>query len=236
MATQNTQLFRSLTQLWRTRQSATLVVEAGRNQRSLHVDAGHFVAADSDLLTERIGVQLVAEGRIEPAQVAPVVEAARASGRAFGEQLVADHLLAEAELRAALQRQFTSRLDRTLRAAGPVQLTALRASRRTVHQPVPAAVVATFRRVPVDVATQIVSSLPPSHARMRDDLFAAEHLQLLGEEPRYFRQMAAGMDATAVLDRAQDHEGALRLCAALVSLGAIPVEVEDPIAQYLRTA
>lgn len=236
MAAVNPQLLRTLSELWRTRGDASVTIDSGRVQRIVHVERGEVVAVESGVLTERIGVQLAAEGKLDPVLLTPLVRAARNAGRSFCQQLVHEKLLEPEEISEALHRQFTTRFDRSLHMPGTVVVNAKAAAPKIVRQPIAAAVVASFRRLPEEVPAALVAEVPPHHPPMREDLFSAEQLDLQGDEPRYFRQLAAGMDASGVLDRAQNHDSALRLCAAMVALGAIQTEQVDPVAQYVRSA
>ncbi|MBX5484153.1 MAG: hypothetical protein IRZ16_20190 [Myxococcaceae bacterium] len=238
MAAANAALLRTLNDLWRSRADASITIDSGRVHRTLHIHNGHFIGAESDVLTERLGVLLVAEGKLDVALVDPLVQAARTAGRFFGEQVVADGLLDETELNSALERQAHTRFDRSVQMSGKIEVRPLQRVRPQVRRALPAAVVASFRgRLPIEAATRLIASLPPSQTRLRPDAFTPEELELAGPELRYWRQLASGQDAAAVLDRAQDYETALRLIAALVGLGAIGGRMaEDEIAQFLRSA
>lgn len=238
MAAANAALLRTFTDLWLTRSNASVTIDSGRVCRTLHIQNGAFVGADSDVLTERLGVLLVADGKLDGALIEPIVQAARKTRRYFGDQIVSDGLVSGEDVVHALERQAHSRFDRSMQMTGEVHIGSLAQGRAIVSRSLPASVVASFRgRLPLDTATSLVATLPPSHARLRTDLFAVEELELLGSELRYWRQLESGQDASAVLDRAPEYEVAIRLIAALVGLGVISDQApRDEVLQYLRTA
>ena len=169
---------------------------------------------------------------------ADIVQAARASGRYFGDQLVADGLLEGGDVTRALSRQAALRFDRSVQMIGEVTVSPAAPVRTVCQFPIGAMVVTGFRsRLPLEAATSLVASLTPSRMRMDPDSCSPEELQLSGPELRCWRQLASGQDASAVLDRAPAYEAALRLIAALVALGAIGGgEARDPVAELLRSA
>lgn len=238
MAAANAGLLQTLSKLWRTRADASVSIDSGRIVRTLHLRNGEFVAADSDVLTERLGVLLVAEGKLDVALVDPIVQAARASGRYFGDQLVADGVLEGSDVTRALSRQAALRFDRSVQMVGEVTVGPIAQVRTVCRFPVGAMVVTGFRsRLPLEAATSLVATLTPNRMRMDPGTCSPEELQLSGPELRCWRQLASGQDASAVLDRAPDYEAALRLIAALVALGAIGgSEARDPVAELLRSA
>lgn len=214
----------------------SITVDSGRIRRTLHVQLGELIGADSDVLTERLGVLLVADGKLDVSLVEPLVEAARAAGRYFGDQVVAEKLLTGGEIAAVLERQAQSRFDRALQMPGEVTVGPLQHVRVVIRRPLLAEIVTAFRqRLSTEVVSSLVAALPPNHPRLQEDLFAPEQLGLVGSELRYWRQLASGQDAAGVLDRATDYEVALRLMGALVGLGAIDVRMQvDPIEEALR--
>ncbi len=237
MAAVNVELVRSLTELWRARADATVTVDSGRIRRTLHIQKGELIGADSDVQTERLGVRLVADGALAAELVEPMVTAARAAGRYFGDVLVSERLLTGEQVGAALLAQALSRFDRALVMDGEVRQAPLATVRVVTRRALGPELVRAFReRLPVMAATGLVAQLVPRFDRMGEDLLAADGLELTGPELRCFRQLASGQGAAAVLDRAADYEGAMRFIGALVAMGAVGVEQADPVLAYVRSA
>ncbi len=224
-----------LAQLWRERRDACVTVDNGRVRRFLHVARGDLIGADSTLLTERLGTLLVADGILDPALVQPLVEASQKAGVFFGDQLVAEKLVSQVELARILERQAMMRFDRAMLMEGSVTVGPKTPVRIVVRKSLGPLIVEVFReRVPLEAAMGMVAAIPPNAARMREESFEPAGLKLTPIEDRYWRQLSAGQDVGAVLDRAPDSNGALRFVASLVGLGALGWEVRDPIAEVLR--
>ncbi|MGA9520230.1 MAG: DUF4388 domain-containing protein [Myxococcaceae bacterium] len=235
MSVAHAELLKVLAQLWRERRDACVTVDNGRVRRFLHVARGDLIGADSTLLTERLGTLLVARGMLDPALVEPLVEASQRSGVFFGDQLVAEGLVSQTDLAQILERQAMARFDRAVQMEGTVTVGPKTPVRIVVRKALGPLVVELFReRLPLEAAMTLVASVPPTAARMREGHFAQSELKLTPIEERYWRQLAAGQDVSAVLDRASDSNGALRFVASLVGLGALGWEIHDPIAEVLR--
>ena len=233
----NSSLLQTLCRLWRARGDASVTVDTGRARRTLHVARGELIGADSDVLVERLGVLLVADGKMDVALVEPIVEASKRSGVYFGDQLVAEGLISAPELALVLDRQALARFDRCLLGDGNVSLDAKRPVRLVMRRPLGEAIVDAFRsRLPLSVAQGMVQALPPNALRMAAVDFGPEDLALTGPELRAWRQLAAGQDVCSVLDRAQDPDATVRLFGGLIAVGALGVQIRDPIAEVLRTA
>jgi hypothetical protein len=237
VGTVNTQLLQTLTQLWRTRADAAVTVDGGRIHRTLHVAGGELVGADSDVHTERLGVQLVAWGLLDANQVEPLVTRAQSLGSYFGEQLVADGLLSAEAVAEALERQALQRFDRTLTMVGTVRVVPRPPRRGVLRRPLGAEIFQAFRqRLPLSAASGLLADLQPRNDRLNEDFFPADELALTEAEHRCYRQLASGQGASAVLDRASDADVAIRLLGALCALGAVGVQEVDPVQALLRTA
>ena len=234
MAVVNFELLHVLATLCRTRDHASVSVDNGRVRRTLHVAGGELIGADSTVATERLGVQLAAEGKLDVELVVPLVQAARAANRFFGDELVAQGLLTVADVVRAVEHQTHSRFDRALQMAGTIAATRPLRVRATYRAPLGAVVVAAFRsRLPVGTASALVAGISPEHSRLRPEHVVVNELRLTSPELRCWRRLASGQDTAGVLDRASDGEVPLRLIAALIALGAIG-DPADPVPEPLR--
>lgn len=234
MAVVNAQLLRVLATLWRTREQASVIVDSGRVKRTLHLAGGELISVDSTVTTERLGVQLAAEGRLDVELVVPLVRAARAANRFFGDELVAQGLLTVSDVARAVERQTLSRFDRALQMSGAISALHDKRVRPTYRAPLAAVVVSAFRsRLPLAIASAMVAGLNPEHARLRGSEINPDELRLTVPEARCWRRLASGQDAAAVLDRANDGEVPVRLIAALIALGAMG-DPGEPVPEPLR--
>jgi hypothetical protein len=230
----NLQLLRVLGTLCRSRGEASVSVDNGRAKRTLHVARGELIGVDSSVATERLGVQLAAEGKLDVDLVVPLVRASRAANRFFGDELVAQGLLTVADVSRAVERQTHSRFDRALQMSGAIVANHEHLMRPTYRAPLASVVVSAFRsRLPLASATALVAELTPEHSRLRAEEINPEELRLTVPEVRCWRRLASGQDAAAVVDRACDGEVPVRLIAALVALGAIG-DPGEPVPEPLR--
>lgn len=239
MSTPNFDLLRALTHAWRERQSATVVVDTGRVKRSLHVRAGNLIGADSDAMTERLGVLLVADGRLEVSRIEPTVQRCTQSGLTFGEQLIADGLVAAEVVQRTLEQQAQNRLDRSIQTSGAVCAEPLRPAQPVFDRPLGPLVLDGFRhRFSVAFCSSVVSALRPGGVHTSGSALELAALTFSPLELRWFQQLASGQGVTSVLDRAAEPEAALRFVAALVGLGVMQdgTVTVDPVQAWLRTA
>jgi hypothetical protein len=234
VAVVNFELLRVLGTLCRSRDQAAVSVDNGRVRRTLHVAHGELIAAESSVMTERLGGLLAAEGKLDVELVTPLVQAARAANRFFGDELIAQGLLTPADVARAVERQTHARFDRALQMAGAIAAARPLRVRPTYRAPLASVVVAAFRsRLPVATAFSLVAGLSPEHSRLRADDLNVEELRLTLPELRCWRRLASGQDAAAVLDRTSDGEVPVRLIAALIALGAIG-DPGEPVPEPLR--
>ena len=240
MAVVNFELLRVLATLCRTREQASVSVDNGRAKRTLHVARGELLAVDSSVATERLGVQLAAEGKLDVELVVPLVNAARAANRFFGDELVAQGLLSHTDVARAVERQTHARFDRALQMGGAIGAMRSPWIRPTYRAPLASVVVAAFRsRLPLGTATALVADVSPEHSRLRAEDLDVEELRLTAPELRCWHRLASGQDAAAILDRASDGEVPVRLIAALIALGAIgdPGEsIPEPLRRIAASA
>ena len=228
MSAVNTQLLHILADLWRARGEASVAVDGGRIRRVVHVVRGELVWVESDVHTERLGVQLVADWLLDARKVEELVSAARVKSRTLGEHLVAEGLITPQTMNSAVEKQCLQRFDRALTMTGTVTVTPRLPGRIVVRRPLGPEIVRAFRdRLPVATASAVVAGLLPRHDRLLEQFVSAEALQLTGAELRYFRQLASGQGVGSVLDRAQDYNQALRFIGALVAMGAVGGEEID---------
>lgn len=228
MTAVNTQLLHRLAELWRARGEASVTIDGGRIHRVLHIGGGELLWVDSDVHTERLGVQLVADWLLDARRVEELVAAARVRGRHFGEHLVAEGLITPQTMNAAVEKQCLQRFDRALTMPGAVIETSRLPTRVTLRRPLGPELFRAFReRLPVSAATTLVASLSPRHDRLHAQFLSPEDLMLTGGELRLFRQLASGQGVSSVLDRAPDYNLAVRFIGALVAIGALGGEEID---------
>lgn len=188
----NLQVLRAVVQAYRSRAAMAIEVSQGPARRLLFADAGQLTGAGSNLPEDRLGQLLVAEGRLDPALLDPLEQAARADRRLFGNQLLQDGLLRPDELAAALERQAVLRFERALTMPGPVVTEARPAPTAALHAPLAALVLDFFRKAEVPVVESVASRIPWDAVKLAvhpDDL---GELKLKPPELRVARAIAGG--------------------------------------------
>lgn len=200
--------------------SATVTVQAGKARRTLHVERGLLVGADSNLKTERLGDMLVAEGALDAQLLEPIASQASKRGVLLGDQLVADGLLSAADLASALERQVGLRLGAALSMRGLVALDALRDVQHTMQTPVRVAIVSAFRRgVPLGaIEEQLKHVSPATLAEVEQVPRGFEQLELGPAELRLARRLVAGEGVEALVSSGAPREPVVRLAGALHAL------------------
>lgn len=207
-------LLMALVDLAQRQASATVTVQAGKARRTLHVERGLLVGADSNLKNERLGDMLVDEGALDAQLLEPIATQASKRGVLLGDQLVADGLLTAADLASALERQVGLRLGAALSMRGLVALDALRDVQHTMQTPVRVAIVAAFRRgVPLGAIEEQLKHVSPGPLAQ-----VAEQLELGPAELRLARRLVAGEGVDALVDSGAPHEPVVRLAGALHAL------------------
>jgi hypothetical protein len=211
-------LLMALVDLEHRQASATVTVQAGKARRTLHIERGLLVGADSNLKTERLGDMLVSEGALDAQLLDPIASQASKRGVLLGDQLVADGLLSAADLASALERQVGLRLGAALSMRGLVALDALRDVQHTMQTPVRVAIVSAFRRgVPLGaIEEQLKHTSPGPLAQEPPRGF--EQLELGPAELRLARRLVAGEGVDALVDSGAPREPVVRLAGALHAL------------------
>jgi hypothetical protein len=219
MARLNSVLMLVLADLERRAGSAHVVVTAGSDRRALHVASGELVRVDSNVVAERLGDMLAAEGRLDPVLIEPVANEAKKQGHLIGDQLVADGLLEPAELTAALERQVELRFASALFASGNVVVDAAREMPMMVSVPLGAAMMSAFRaRVPLEAIEFHLAD--PDRETVALDLKspAMTRLELGPAQLKVCNRLASGDTIDAMVATGIPREPALRLAGALNAL------------------
>jgi hypothetical protein len=212
-----------LMDLERREASATVVIQAGKAKRLVQVQRGQLVGADSNLKAERLGDMLVAEGLLDPALLEPVAAEAAKHKTLLGAQLVADGLMLNEDLQAALDRQVTFRLGAALSMRGVVTLEPARAAQTTLHVPLTVAVATAFRSwVPLAaIEADLMSGAQDDEAPMPldDRSVAFSMLELGPAELRLAKKLTKGERLDDLISSGAPREPVLRLVGALRAVG-----------------
>lgn len=203
--------------------SATVVVQSGKARRVLLVEKGELFAAESNLKAERIGDMLVAEGLLDPVLLEPVAAEAARRKTLLGAQLVADGLMTNEDLQAALDRQVTFRLGAALSMRGQVTLEPARAPQTTLRIPMTIAVTTAFRAwVPLAaIETDLmVSAEDDEEPMLLDDTSPKFAMLELGPaELRLAKKLTKGERLDDLISSGAPREPVLRLVGALRAIG-----------------
>jgi hypothetical protein len=215
----NRMLTATLGSLHREAGSAVLRLRHGELERSLQILNGDLVAARSNVVSERLGSLLAAEGRLDAALIEPVAAEASRNKRLLGDQLVIDGLITPGDLAAVLERQTLGIFRRALMMAGDVQPFPVGAVQAVCHQPAAGLVVAAARE-----ATGAPQTVPePARLALPAESEPIRRLGLMPAETRVLRRLTAGATAAQLSDL-PNPDAARRLVAALHALGFLTTD------------
>lgn len=203
--------------------SATIAVQAGKARRALMVQKGELFAAESNLKAERIGDMLVTEGLLDPVLLEPVAAEAARRKTLLGAQLVADGLMTNEDLQAALDRQVTFRLGAALSMRGQVTIEPAREAQTNLRVPMTLAVTTAFRSwVPLAaIETDLmVSAEDDEEPMVLDDTSPKFAMLELGPaELRLAKKLTKGERLDDLISSGAPREPVLRLVGALRAVG-----------------
>lgn len=216
----NTMVMLVLADLNRRAADASVIVRADDAERTLHIEKGKLVFANSNVRPERLGDMLAREGRLDPVLIEPVAAEARRRGTLLGDQLIADGLLTPTELASALERQVVMRFDAAVAMPGEVTLAARGPGAPSVRLELGNAVMALFReRLALEPIESLLADRDRGSVALDLDSEPFKRLQLVPVELRTARRLAAGETLDDILGATGSPEQVLRLAGALAGLG-----------------
>ena len=218
----NTMMLLAVSDLNRRAANALVSLKArdGDTSRAIWVAKGMIVATESNVVVERLGDMLAAEGRLDPVLIEPVAKEARKRGTLLGNQLVTDGLLSPTDLASALERQARLRFEAALAAPGAVSVVTKAMPDPMVRIPLGSAVTAAFRsRISLPAIQNLIAERQsqPIALDVESDLFL--RLEVGPSELRVCRGAAAGQSFEELIASSPAPESATRMIGVLVALG-----------------